>query len=781
MFASVYPSGVSRRLVFRTLVFGVLIFLMVTGGRMLLAYRQAVEEVRQDLEQIGETRLDAVAEAVWLANDPLLRAQVEGLLHMPYVSSAVVREQGEVVLELGSTPQGESLSRTFRLVVRVEGTPRDLGSLAVTADLGGVRQAMLNRTRASLLADFLAVAVIAGFVLLLFQYLVNRHLAEVAGYLRQSDLGGTTSPLLLNRPPNPPDMRDELDELVDALNDASARLRESRRRLRRELEGRRRAEAELKAARDELERRVESRTAELTLAVRELGQSQELLQTILDNSPALLFMRDLRGRYVFVNSRLEEYFGFSSAQAEGKLPRDVLPGELAETAEAAHNEAVRTGRQQTVEAPFELHSRKRLLLLSYFPIKDERGRVTSVCGIGQDITDRAEMERLAIRAKEDAEAASRAKSEFLANMSHEIRTPLNGVLGMLELLDTDELSREQREYVRTARFSARSLLTIIGDILDFSKIEAGRLEIESSPFSPAEVARKTAATFEPRIEAKGLDLRVEIDPGAEGVARGDAGRLRQVLFNLLGNAVKFTERGEVRLAVSSLPSAPDGGRRLLFEVSDTGIGIREEKLGRIFEPFTQAEGSMSRRFEGTGLGLGIVKRLVQLMGGSVSVDSEVGKGTSVYFSLTLDRYSGTAPGASKAREGVEPSGLTLLLAEDNPINRLAVSRQLEQRGHTALTASNGLEALDVLRGGERVDAVFLDIQMPELDGLETARRIRSSGEPWADVPLIALTAHAMNEDRDQALGAGMDGYLAKPVDTDEMQAELARVLSGESG
>lgn len=380
-----------------------------------------------------------------------------------------------------------------------------------------------------------------------------------------------------------------------------------------------------------------------------------------------------------------------------------------------------------------------------------------------------------LKAKELAESASLSKSEFLANMSHEVRTPLNGVLGMLQLAQTTDLTAEQRDYVDTALFSGRSLLSIINDILDFSKIEAGRLEVVMEPFSPFRFFEGILSTFKGQALDKDLELQCHVDDAVPQTLLGGKSRLRQMMFNLVGNAVKFTEVGHVRLEVTLLSTNVSNNTvRVLISISDTGIGIPEDKIDMIFEPFTQVDGSYVRRHQGTGLGLGIVRRLAHLMGGALAIDSTEGVGTTVYLSqpFSLDE-SGSDISRSGTRAVEGRKGLNLLVVEDNRVNRLMAGRMLGKLGHIAETVAGGREALERLKVRD-FDAVFMDIQMGGMDGVETTQRIRA-GEAGDNrkIPIIAMTAHAMSGDRDMFLASGMDDYIAKPVAIEEIEVALA--------
>lgn len=381
--------------------------------------------------------------------------------------------------------------------------------------------------------------------------------------------------------------------------------------------------------------------------------------------------------------------------------------------------------------------------------------------------------------KERADAANAAKSSFLANMSHEIRTPLNGLLGMLSLLDATQLDDAQREYLGMAERSGRRLTGLLGDILDLSRIEAGQLVLTEQPFTLHDVFESIRETFAPLSLEKGVPLFFSLD-GVPEPLLGDAMRVRQILLNLVGNAMKFTTQGEVRLSAWPIQPKPDGRCRILFVTRDTGCGMPEDQIGSICEPFTQLEAPLTKKYQGVGLGLAITRKLLGMLDGTLSVDSSPGVGTSMYVTLCFR----LAEQGIARRERIEDKGeakasLRVLVVEDDPVNLFTARAMLERSGHAVHTATDGEKALAVL-ATMRFDCVLMDIQMPHMDGIAATQALRASRSPNATVPVVALTAFVMNGDRERFLAAGMDDYLSKPISMLELQAVVQRVTAGRS-
>ncbi len=677
--------------------------------------------------------------------------------------------------------------------------------------------------------------------------------------------------------------------------------------------------AQLETTKELVEGEVQKRTAELRA-------SEERFRTLSAAAPVGIFLTNAEGRTVYANERWSAISGLSEEESLGYGWLRAIHGEDRDAMREAWEAARREGREFRRDFRLRTPPGKELWLHSRAtPMRNDSGAVAGYVGTVDDITEGKQAAEEMQRAKEAAEAANRAKSEFLANMSHEIRTPMNGILGMSELLLDTELNEEQRELLGMVKSSGESLLSVINDILDFSKIEAGKLDFENIEFGLRECLSPTLKTLSLRAQEKGLELVNHIAGEVPERLMGDPGRLRQVVVNLMGNGIKFTEQGEVVLRVASEGS--EAGRvRLHFTVADTGIGIPAEKRGTIFEAFTQADNTMTRRFGGTGLGLTISQRLVEGMGGRMWVESEPGRGTTFHFTANFspgkegpkdaalqeevdlrgltalvvddnatnrrllqeilsgwqmrptladggrtalvaldaaaaagERFAlvlidaqmpemdgfglaqelkkrpelagatimmltsaGLRGDAARCRElgihayltkpiaqaelreavrlalaaGVkqaEGAGLVtrhslregrkrlrILLAEDNPVNQKLAVRLLEKLGHRVTVAENGQQALAATRKGE-FDLVLMDVQMPGMDGFEVAAAIRLEEESsGAHMPIIAITAHAVKGDRERCLAAGMDGYVAKPVQPKELYAAIEHVRLAEA-
>ena len=655
---------------------------------------------------------------------------------------------------------------SFTLFRAVSLNGEKTGSIAIVSDLSGFRATMWEYAKIAslvLLVSIFATSLISSrFLRVITRPLLQ--LADVAGRVSQEE-NYTLRAI--------PSGSDEIAQVIRSFNQMLDRIRDR--------------DAALQDSNSQLEIRVKDRTRELQGEVNDrlraenaLQEERRMLRALIDNVPELMYVKDVESRFVVANTSLARTVGAPNhEQLLGKMDRDFYPNELAHAYFQDDQQLLRT-RQPLFDREEESINEKGetiFLLTTKVPLLDNRGEVTGIVGVGRDITERLKAERAMQKAREAAEAASRAKSEFLANMSHEIRTPLNGIMGMTDLaLDTD-LTTEQREYLETVKMSSDSLLGVINDILDFSKIEAGKIDLETVNFNLRDCMEATLKTLALRADEKKLELLCEIAHEVPEVAQGDSGRLRQVLVNLVGNAIKFTDQGEVALSVQREVQGGDD-RLLRFTVADTGIGIPPEKQKMIFDPFTQADTSTTRKYGGTGLGLTISLRLVNMMGGRIWVESAAGRGTQFHFTVQFRHAGGKAPIETIALPEIL-RGVKVLVADDNATNRRILGVMLKRWEMTAKSVASGDEALAELSFAEK-DAkpyalILTDMHMPGMDGLKLVERIRQMPE-LSTATIMMLTSSESRGDADRCKGLGVSAYLLKPIRQSELREAIARVV-----
>jgi PAS domain S-box-containing protein len=509
-----------------------------------------------------------------------------------------------------------------------------------------------------------------------------------------------------------------------------------------------------------------------------LNESEVLYRSLVENLHVHIYRKDQEGRFTFANRRFCELMGRPLEGIVGRSDLDFFPPELARKYQADDRKVMEAQEVfETVEA--NVHptdgSRSYVQVIKA-PLRNARGQPAGTQGIFWDISDRVRAEDELKQARDVAEAANRAKSEFLANMSHEIRTPLNGIIGMTSLLLQTEMSPEQRDFAETVRLSGETLLGVINDILDFSKIEAGKMTIEAVDIDLMELVDVTIELLAQRAQSRGLELGSLVEWKIPRRLRGDPGRLRQILLNLIGNAIKFTEKGEVFVQVL-LESQTVNVVRVRFEIQDTGIGIPVEAQQRLFQPFVQADGSTTRRFGGTGLGLAISRQLVELMNGEIGVRSQPGQGATFWFSVELEKQPGTEPNALPGE--CDLSGIRVLVVDDNETNRKILHHHLAAWSMIHESAAQGAAGLRLLRDraaqGEPFHLIILDMQMPEMDGMMLAKAIKA--EPTLGSPqMIMLTSLHHRFSVPTLRAVGIAGCLMKPVRSSDLYNNLVAVL-----
>jgi PAS domain S-box-containing protein len=528
---------------------------------------------------------------------------------------------------------------------------------------------------------------------------------------------------------------------------------------------------------DDLDLMVARRTAELQSANDSLkkefverAKAEEAFRVVFEASPIGIALLDENLRFVNANAALERLHGLAREAIVGNDPLELEWFTRSEDLDSILGVGLHGGGIDQYEVPLKdaaLNSRTGLLWARKVDI---RGASHRLCFL-LDITERKEMEEELRRARRDAEAGAKAKSEFVANMSHEIRTPLNGVLGLSSFLEEQSLPDSVRELGALIRTSGEMLRRVLDDVLDFSKIESGKLELEYEPFSLRESMEWSIGIYRKAALDKNLELKLNIEENVPSRLIGDATRIRQVITNLINNAIKFTEKGFIGLEVGIEKMAAENQCRLVIEVADTGVGIPADRMDRLFQPFSQVDASTNRRFGGTGLGLSICKRLLEMMGGEIDVRTQLGIGTKFTVNIPVSIAESQSPSISDPAELSSPK--RILIVEDNVINQIVVRRMAEKLGHVVDVVQDGATAVQQARK-VRYDLVLTDLNMPGIDGLQLTRLIRNLPAPGNAVPIIALTASATADDRDACLAAGMNDYLSKPIGVELLSAVIDR-------
>lgn len=504
---------------------------------------------------------------------------------------------------------------------------------------------------------------------------------------------------------------------------------------------------------------------------KQLKETQKKLSTVVSNSPIILFSLNDKADFILFEGKGLESLGIEKEKMVNSSlnENNNLPIYFEDYSRAMNGEK----HTEIIEW------KQKFFEIFYSPIRDENNNITGVLGIASDITVHKKAEEELTNAKLIAEETSKIKEQFLANMSHEIRTPMNGIIGLTAILLNTKLTVEQLKYMQAIKTSSDNLLIIINDILDFSKIEAGKMNFESVQFRIEEITNNTIELFQSKADEKSISLILEKDSNIPELVTGDPTRLAQILNNLISNAIKFTEKGEVKLSIR-LVSLDKKNVTLCFEIKDTGIGIAEKSIPTIFDSFTQASSDTTRKFGGTGLGLTIVKKLINLQSGEIIVKSKLGTGTSFIFSLPFILSSEESISLNKdSSENHCILNIRILVVEDNKVNQMIVKKVLSNWNTHTEFADNGLIALQMLKSSD-FNIILMDIQMPEMDGYTAVQKIRSEfSEPKSSIPIIAMTAHAISSEKQKCLDAGMNEYISKPFEPADLKKKILELTKSD--
>lgn len=562
---------------------------------------------------------------------------------------------------------------------------------------------------------------------------------------------------------------------------------------------------------------------DLSVAETKLKESEQRFRDAIDHFPNVFVIYGSDRRMQFINSKGLQIIGLKELDMIGRLDEEIFPPEMINSYLPALKRAIETKTPQILERTRHVTMGGQTVIISITPLLDENGNIRQILGITYDVTERTRMEeelrkaqgeleqrvqertaelslankkleitnealqkeiaqhellvKELIKVKEAAEVAAEAKAEFMANMSHELRTPMNAVIGMTSLLLNDELEPEQMESIEIIRSSGEDLLALINKILDFSKIDRNKIELESQPFELQRCIEDSMDLLSGEAFNKNLSMAYKIGEDVPRIITSDPTRLRQILGNLLSNAVKFTDKGEVKVFVSS--KAECVGHEIHFAIQDTGIGIPRDQMYKLFKPFSQVDASITRRYGGTGLGLSISKKLAETMGGRIWAESDPGIGSTFHFTILarpIDGISITSENIQSKSNLLSslPSNLRILLAEDNEVNQKVMLKMLKHLGYRADLAANGIEAIQAIER-QTYDIVFMDVKMPEMDGLEATKAICKLWSSDEKPKIVALTAYALEGDRERCLEAGMDDYISKPVKIVDLERILRNI------
>ncbi|MBF0383244.1 MAG: response regulator [Magnetococcales bacterium] len=736
------PLG--RTMLVYILIVSSVITLLGTAFELGVEYHKDLSTIEDRIKQVRNIHQEGIANALWNMDSEQLDMLIRGILHIPSIKHVVITDHvGRHLLDLGVKPKGHIIKHDIDLKhINWHKQSVFLGVLSITADLEELHTRLKDRIFIILVVQGLKTFLVSGFILFIFQFLVTKHLTTIGNYVRNFKLEHLDKPLILNRKRSLIHAKsDELDWMAQGFNQMRINLLE-----------------------DNNKRKI---------AERELTTAFDRFRLVLDSVDAVIYVADLKTyELLFVNKYCRDTLGIDIGQICWQTIQKDQTGPCSFCSNKYLLNADGTPAP-SYNWEFQNSANNNWYSIQNLAIPWPDGRYVRL-EVAIDITDKKLAENAEI-AKNVAEKANQAKSLFLATMSHEIRTPMNAVQGMVELLRRSNLPEKNLQMVESISYSNKTLLRLLDDILDLSKIEDGKLDIQISFFNLPLILQQLIDVSIAKAEQKGLKLELVMDSNIHPYFYGDQVRLRQVLWNLIGNAIKFTNRGFIKVSVKNI-AVSQKGSHLEFSVEDSGIGIPQDKLSTIFDPFIQVDSSTSRQHHGTGLGLAICKRLVDLMGGSINVTSEPNKGSCFRVELILAQALSTKHTPVDYNPNTLPK-LSILLVDDEHISQTIVQTLLIDEGYIVTVASGGVEAIKKVQE-KQIDIILMDLRMPIMDGFEATRQIRAiSDHKLANLKIIAFTGDVMKETVQRCLKSGMDAVIAKPVDINEINKVFSSMYS----
>lgn len=767
-----YLSRIGIKIMRVLVLFAIGITLISSFTQTIINYRRGLEEIRQVHSSIEKTHADSLSHSIWIMDTEQLNFQLQGLLEKQGIGRVAVYTEGGLLAEKEKERSDDFIVTRIPLHYLHRGENLLLGTLVLSSGRDALVRDLEDRLVIMLITNGLEYLLLSVFFIYIFYLFVARHLNSFVRFIHRQEEDQPFQPYGLRRKSKLDSSRDELDEVVAAYNSVNGRLHESLKRLKEK-------ELALLDHQAHLEKTVEEKTSDLQKEISErikseesLRKSEQELQNILFTANEGFWQIDADGITIKVNRTLCDILGREPSEILGESLFQFFD-ETNRALLSAEFEKRRGGASSSYEITIANKNGFPVsCLFNATPLFNEQGEFNGSFAMVTDITNRKMMEERMMIAKQEAESANRAKSEFLANMSHELRTPLNGIIGFTQVLERQlekSLSEKQARYFNQIKNGGNHLLDMVNDILDLSKIEAGRIQTEMKPFDLGEMLKRSPDIVRSEAHKKNLQIEVDIQPDL-GWLNGDETRLKQVIYNLLSNAVKFTEpeksiglKGRVR------------GEEFEITVWDEGIGVEKEHLVRIFEPFEQIKSSKLPEQKGTGLGLPISKRLVELHKGSLSVASKIGEGSQFTIRIpgrmdgTSSNHKGSSSHAGSDRNRPLPESVSILVTEDNESNRMLIQAAFDAFSYNPDFAVTGEEAVK-MASEKKYDLILMDIQLPGIDGVEAMQRIRKIH--GRELPIVALTAFAMSGDEEKYLSEGFDDYISKPIDISKLEEKI---------